>query len=323
MAYLQDLSINPAFTNDQVNRLYSYFTCLKTQVDEEAKLGNENTLDETLESGLMATSEIIASSSQPFEEIAVQVRSQWYTAFQAAKNYDWYNDKQYRLVWLVLSIRELGSLSRPSFGVAQTSGGQIWSDLPFFVPDATSFMEDTLHNGTETQRKNFAAFLAKLADVGICGNKLSGCLLILLRQALETTRPLEVYDGSANLPVSHYVPMILGWMTFGVRKTNALSVHSFDTGLHAEVFEPGHLAKEAGVQKPGFSPERWAFWRDKLHQIGLENVNESIYAESNWRSSALSCVGIMNESAGIFGGILDVPSENDDYSSDSSDNGAQ
>ena len=40
------------------------------------------------------------------------------------------------------------------------------------------------------QRQNFASFLAKLSAVGVTDNKLCGCALIVLRDTLETTRPL-------------------------------------------------------------------------------------------------------------------------------------
>ena len=129
-----------------------------------------------------------------------------------------------------------------------------------------------------THRHNFAAFTARLLALGVCDSSISWCALWLLREALETSRPLLVPAEGGNgrerelVSVAELLPAAVEWFQYSSYKLLTLAVenHSFEAeagSSHTSV--PGELAQSASVEQAGFSVSRWIFWRTRLREICL------------------------------------------------------
>jgi Protein of unknown function (DUF3632) len=183
-----------------------------------------------------------------------------------------FNGNQNTLVIQILSAREMGTLTtrpmnseRTGDATAQDSIG-VWKDLPFLVEDMTSHWLQA--NMTPTNRVNFAGFLAKLCAVGI-DYRLCGCALTILRDALETNRPIRTNGGGGEVAsILELLPIANAWWYWAGNKIIRLSEDSFNY-FPAEVSKLGELAQVAGVEPAtgGFSTQRWLFWVDRLGQI--------------------------------------------------------
>ena len=51
---------------------------------------------------------------------------------------------------------------------------------------------------TTDQRRNLASFIARLAAVGVCGNTLTGCAVLLFRDLLETLRKITTLESTTS-----------------------------------------------------------------------------------------------------------------------------
>ena len=74
---------------------------------------------------------------------------------------------------------------------AVTHDGKIYKDLPFLIGDMADYWIRGSGGMSIDQRQNFASFQAKLSAVGIADDGICGCALIVLRDTLESTRPLD------------------------------------------------------------------------------------------------------------------------------------
>ena len=198
----------------------------------------------------------------------------WYMLIEGAKNTSANHPSQDRLVVQVLAARELGNLTwtppaedqkeaQPQY--AQTSHGKIWADLPFLSADVQEAWSKALEF-SPSHRHNLAAFIARLAKLGICNNALSICGLSLLREALETPRRLMASESGSEVPVAELLPAVNSWLEHAGHKLIALSSDSYNEFPH-EAAGLGELARKAEVSPSGFSPSRWRFWRQRLEEI--------------------------------------------------------
>lgn len=125
-----------------------------------------------------------------------------------------------------------------------TSGGKIWGDLPFFVEQ----LYEHWKKGWELpvrQRRNLSAFIARLASWGVRDPALCWCAIWILREALETPRPLvSTAAGSPidQLPIADMVPAAGVWFELCGYKIEILCLanHDFDDSTI------GSLAKDHG-----------------------------------------------------------------------------
>lgn len=162
-----------------------------------------------------------------------------------------------RLALQVVQARERGLLTQLGAQpvVASTSGGNIWSDLPFLVQDMTQYWIEGHAGMSSAQRVSFATFLAKLASAGV-GNTdgLCGVVLLVLRESLETQRPLGKYNDQAqpedsarlddDLSIAAMLPCVNAWIGTADLKIMQLSEKSWDA-YPPSFMEPGPLLRDS------------------------------------------------------------------------------
>ena len=259
----------------------------REQIDREAandasKPNSQSTLWSTIRGYILNTNYRYTISTNPIVLFEWDMHDLWYIFIQAAKITPADDPAQDRLVAQLLYAREMCTLRRKTTGIdeeAITSDGlRIWTDLPYLVADMREAWEKSM-DMSPSHRHNFAAFTARLPALGVCGTGLSSCALWLLREALETPRQLtRPENGSGEVAVAELLRACLAWLTYCSHKLLTLSVtnHSFpEADLHLS--EPGELARNAKVERAGFSVSRWLFWRQRfkdLTRCGDEQVAE-------------------------------------------------
>jgi Protein of unknown function (DUF3632) len=205
------------------------------------------------------------------------VHQLWHAYFHASRNIKDRSGKQDRLIVQLLSAREMGVLSRKKTDehgavvveeAVTTGGARIWRDLPFLVEDMTGFW--LREPGTPTNRQNFASFLAKLVAVGV-NDRLCGCALSILRDALETDHPIRTEEGGGGgtveeLSIRELLNIVNPWIFYAGSAILRLSENS-DNAFPDKLARLGNLALAAGVDRSGFSVQRCLFWMDRLGQI--------------------------------------------------------
>ena len=230
-------------------------------------------------------------AGDPVEPFEWDMHDLWYLYIHASMNINDQCAEQDRLVVQILQMRELGVLVRKGENddtteEARTSDGRIWKDLPFLIPDMTHFW--LLHSGslTSVHRQNLASFLAKLASVSVGGEKFCGLALIILRNALESSKPLSLAASddeaiSQNTGIVDLLPAANSWLFHAGQQIIRLSDKSIDI-FAPEVGMLGELARaEGGVpENCGFSPQRWLFWFKRLEEIASDEHNEDHGHES-------------------------------------------
>ncbi|KAB5583578.1 hypothetical protein GE09DRAFT_1247959 [Coniochaeta sp. 2T2.1] len=136
----------------------------RTMVLPEARRGgNDNTLWQTLESGIaMLSRRWTMSPSLPIEHFEVEIRDLWYLFCLSARYIDADCAAQDRLVRIVGVAGGWGVLTRArreggegeGEGVeeeARTREGRIWSDLPFLVGDVRGMWKECMMGGGKVE----------------------------------------------------------------------------------------------------------------------------------------------------------------------------
>lgn len=293
-------------SEEQIQRAKSFSAKFRSAVDGEAATSD---LRGTITSTIISISRRFLQSVGPVQLLLIDydLHDLWYAFIQAAKNTSSENTAQEMLVYHVLSAREMGALTRtrqvglsvsPTTEIARTSNGMIWKDLPFLTQDLQdAWSKDSLKLST-THRENLAAFIARLTSVGVCGNALAGCALWLFRDALETPRPLAVSDSESGseVPLTELLPAVRVWLLFAAPKLIVLSDKSVDE-FSSEVSKLGELARSANVASDGFSPSRWAFWRQRLEELSqCEQVEVA--------KEAIICLDMMKDSVNDIDSVM-------------------
>lgn len=245
--------------------------------------GSNNDLWETAMSTISNIQLRYSRSKKEGGEFEVDLHDLWFIFYQAAKNTVPESHMHDRLVLQIIQARELGPLRRgktSDLNIATTSDGVIWTGLPFLATDMVQFWSQDWAGMSPSQRLGFATFLAKLASVGVCNNKLCIAALTILHDALETRRPLGKWgESNAEHPISasndvtiaELLPSVNLWLYHAGNKLIQLAEDMWEsdagTGLVGEL-----LREDAsrGALSGGFSPERWIFWLKRLQQIRRE-----------------------------------------------------
>ena len=197
-----------------------------------------------------------------------------------------------RVVTEIVSARELGSQD-PN---AKTTDGQMMSGLPFLFSSVYFVQSGHAMTLTPGLRTHLAAFTAKLVAADVRADELGFFALSVLRETLET-----VIDRNrdSDTAMSKLMPVAVAWFDFAGHK---LAVFSADgrkprPGLETSLATVGQLARDKGVQEPGFSTERWQWWRQRLQQLsGIETktikepVLRCIASMDKWSEDAGSVV---------------------------------
>lgn len=193
--------------------------------------------------------------------------------------------EQDRLALQIIQLREQGLLVRDQTADAESRGltrgttadGDVWTDLPFMIPDMTKHWLDEHAGMSSAQRISFSKFIAKLAAAGAGRNDgLCGIALLTFREALETDRPLGISADQeqaedperhdADLTIAAYLPCVTVWLAWAGEKIIQLS----EKKKALSNTEPGPLFRNANTASDtsiGFSAERWIFWLSRLESL--------------------------------------------------------
>lgn len=263
--------------------------------------GDSNRLWESFFSSLSSINRQYTGSGKPAGAFEIDLHDLWFTYYHAAKNTIDTNPMLDRLVVQIIQTREIGPLCAPSpadasvMTKATTSDGVIWTELPFLVPDMTAFWDQDWSTMSANNLLSFATFLAKLASVGVCQDRLSSIGLALLRSTLETPRPLgasaeeHVEDPSRlahSVTVAALLPPVNSWLCDAGYKIVQLA----DARWSSEACSLGELFRSdpscSDTTPVGFSPERWIFWLRRLEQVAeeAESLGDARLGETARRS---------------------------------------
>lgn len=304
-------------TPERLSTMTQYYEDLRKTIDEDASRGDASELVTTFHSFTSMTSSRVVMTRTTVEELEMEIHNNWYIAIQAAKNYSHGNANQDALVMQILRQREIGTLSHavksPETGLYTAvlpidfAGQRIWKDLPFLAEDICMAWDDFL-NLPANQRRNLAAFLARLVSVGVCTDALAGCALMLFREALEAPRAFESSPDSVDLSIADLLPSLESWLEISGDKLIALSEQQMK--VKGDMSLLGTLAIDAGVAAGGFHPSRWMFWKSRLEfyaQPDSEWPTYCITDESSAKERALHCWSTMRNNAEHINGVLTDP----------------
>ncbi|KAM3500961.1 hypothetical protein MY11210_009444 [Beauveria gryllotalpidicola] len=273
---------------------YRYASLKDKLIDQETELGDDNTLDVTVESHISALTIRYIATDRPSSVVEAELHHFWRTAIQGARHWTPENRKHDTLLRLILQARAKGTLTRPLPSVSGgqealssdnrrdvvfSDGSRLWSDLPFLGTDLVQEWLERFYQldyaDQNDQRVNLSSFVGRLLSVGIY-NGPATCLLSLFRETLETERPLA---SDKEVSVNHLIHALAAFLRYADSSAISLSNGSEapDVGTLAQsVASLGELARQSGtITVPGFSVERWKFWMSRLQELancGEESV---------------------------------------------------
>ena len=244
--------------------------------EEESRSSNQSTLWSSIREFILNINYRYAQSNEPATFFQHDIHDLWYMFIRTAQVTDADSPSQDRHVTQLIYAKELGTGRRT--GQTADDTFKLWTDLPYLLEDMREAWEKLSMKLDPTHRHNFAAFTARLLALGVCDSSISWCALWLLREALETSRPLLIPAEGGNggerelVSVAELLPAAVEWFQYSSYKLLTLAVenHSFAAetdSSHTSV--PGELAQSAGVEQAGFSVSRWIFWRMRLREICL------------------------------------------------------
>ncbi|KAI1738045.1 hypothetical protein F4680DRAFT_197380 [Xylaria scruposa] len=170
----------------------------------------------------------------------------------------------------------------------------LWQDLPFLVPDMTTYWIQDCARMSSSQRVRINTFWASLVAASSASWSYGLCriALMVLRDTLETQRPLVragVEPGGEDsentgrtidmLTIADLLRAANAWLErAGARITQLCEAGDSNAATRLavpvpeEVSLPGPLAQAAGIQAVpgGFSSQRWFFWLQRLDEIGAD-----------------------------------------------------
>jgi hypothetical protein len=145
-------------------------------------------------------------------------------------------------------------------------------------------------NLPSVERHNLSAFVARLASVGVRDPELGLVAIWILRDTLETPRPLtgrreaDTSNSEEQLTtIADLLPVTLAWFLYCGHKIESFCIRNQNFESNSET---GELAKRANVMpKSGFSVARWTLWRDRLEEIShCEDEEVAPLALKTWRT---------------------------------------
>ena len=159
---------------------------------------------------------------------------------------------------------------------ARTLDTKLWTDFPLLqraLLDKFLQTPPVMPKETWTRLHTFAARLTAndIYDLSFFG-------IWAFFDALETYKPLQV-EKRGQTSLAELLPSVMAWMEcFG----DSIFTYCRDehvprdlaAGFGLNWYQPGSayvggLAREAGIDKPGFSMERWKLWRKRLLEISI------------------------------------------------------
>ncbi|KAI1129098.1 hypothetical protein F5Y10DRAFT_264562 [Nemania abortiva] len=181
----------------------------------------------------------------------------------------------------------------------------LWQDLPFLVPDMTSYWLQDCARMSSSQRARICGFWASLAAASSAPWAYGLCriALMVLRDTLETQRRLVRAgvepggDDSENagrttdmLTVADLLRAARPWLARAGGRITQLceagdgnAAAALTVPVPDEVSQLGPLAQAAGVRAVpgGFSSQRWFFWLRRLDEIGAETSPQGMADSSS------------------------------------------
>jgi hypothetical protein len=297
----------PPSLDDRIKGRERFHTRFKDSVDDDLKqTGGYEDFNATWRSIRLFTREIAsqyargANSDLPKKyRYEYDLQELWYWVVQSARYIAADHPAQDRLMSQVLHTREMGVLSRKigegddqETEIATTSDGNIWSDLPFLVDEVQAAWRMSA-NFPSVERHNLSAFVARLASVGVRDPELGLVAIWILRDTLETPRPLTKKEDTSDseeplITIADLLPVTMAWFLYCGHKIESLCILNQDFESDSET---GELAKRANVTpNSGFSVARWIFWRDRLEEIShCEDEEVAPLASKTWRT--MKCWG--------------------------------
>ncbi|KND86402.1 hypothetical protein TOPH_08957 [Tolypocladium ophioglossoides CBS 100239] len=303
----------------------AYSRVSNAQIDQEARSGDEHTLDVTLQSHIPVLTFRYINTTIPLAVIEAEIHDLWYTVIQAAKYWNAANAKHDTLVRYIQNARARGTLTRPLATIEAdgdsnsgsdrldvilcSDGGKFWSDLPLLGQDLVDEWTERYYRvdycDNHDLRSNLAAFIGRLVSVGIYRGP-AACVLSLFRETLETPRPLVSTtaadtvtgtDGKTKdsvLSVQSLIHALQQMLDYAEGSIIALSndgVGIADTMSVPHMSSLSELAIQSGLPSPGFSPSRWRFWIQRLEELArceFDGIAGSAEACLNNMSSVLA-----------------------------------
>jgi hypothetical protein len=266
--------------DDRIKSREAFHAMFKESVDADLKQAGYDDNNATWHSIRMFTNTISSqylrgtNSDLPKKyRYELDMHELWYWVAQAARYIAADHPAQDRLVAQVQHARDMGTLSLKNEAgeeqVATTSDGNIWSDLPFLVEEVQSAWKasDTFPS---VERHNLSAFVARLASVGLRDPDLGVVALWVLRDTLETDRPLTSSPSGSNdenpqASIADLLPAANAWFLYCGHKVESFCIQTQNYDSNAET---GELARKENIStNSGFSVARWKFWRDRLEEI--------------------------------------------------------
>jgi len=198
---------------------------------------------------------------------------------------------------------------------ANGAASRMWMDLPFLAMDLREAWKEAMVGRTAVppnQLANLAGFTARLVAFGICEAQLSQCGLLLLREALETPRPILASDdrGQNDGPLFYFMPALSAWLRHGSYKLFGLCARGHASASSTDDAESpedqwvtaGPLlstpSPEHGERLSGFSMTRWEFWKQRLDEVAGDHGA----LEDTIQGQARHCFNFLDSWERITGG---------------------
>ncbi|KAJ6437482.1 killer toxin subunits alpha beta protein [Purpureocillium lavendulum] len=135
------------------------------QIDDEAKRGDNHTLDVTVQSHIPVLTFRYINTTIPLAVIEAEIHHLWYTVIQAANYWNAANTKHDTLVRQDSRDDQCHRLEV----IPCSDGGKFWSDLPLFRQDLADEWTNRYYQSdyNKDMRSNLGAFVGRLVSVGI------------------------------------------------------------------------------------------------------------------------------------------------------------
>ena len=222
-----------------------------------------------------------------------EVMDIWYMVIEMAICTPADESAQDRLVEVVVDVGQAQN--------EMAADGYLWAkrELPSMAWVLTATWLKRLMELMTNERLSLAAFTARLVAADASESKLGYCAVLVLRETLETPRPLQLTDkhGEFDVSVADLLPAVVAWFEFAGHKLAILSGEQGYESLTEEQIElatVGELAQKAGILQPGFSTERWRFWHQRLETLSSDDNKEV----SEWAQHALDTMSLWKDTVG-------------------------
>ncbi|KAH7129809.1 hypothetical protein B0J13DRAFT_563381 [Dactylonectria estremocensis] len=204
------------------------------------------------------------STQPPSESVQQKLDLIWHMVIEMAKALDKDDPFQEHLITLIIWTKELDSLHRALHMTEPTAAA--WESYGF-VNSLHASWEQLLSTGDLSQQCSLASFSAKALALGIYGDSVGPTALWCLREALET-------DDQAK--TAALLPVTVAWISHCRHKllTFSATKRLCEEQSKAQLQTPALLARKSGINEPGFSMERWLFWRRRLQELSHSSDSE-------------------------------------------------